>query len=127
VSQVDSVNICILNRKISIALFHTIAARFLSIVLAAQWYLLFVHSDHPGERFSFESLRFRGSGAIALSLGLWLSTTKWGRKHPIIGLCLMFPSFLAPLFLASNALYILTIFGIVFWSCWVLIHGKEKN
>ena len=126
-AKVEWINRGWFRRRVNGLFLHKIAARSLSLILTAQWYLLFVYSDHPWEKFSFESLRFRGSGAICLSLGLWLSSTRWGARHPVLGLILIFPSLIAPLFLASNLFYILTIYGIVIWSCWILIRRKGES
>jgi hypothetical protein len=106
---------------------HTTTARILSIVMTCQWYLLFVHSTEPEKRFSLEYLRYSGSIAVVMTVGLWLVTTKWSTSHRVVTTTLLLPSMIAPLFIASNTFYILFIFGMVIWSYWILFSGQGNT
>jgi hypothetical protein len=105
---------------------HAITTRILSVIMTCQWYLLFVHSTEPEKRFSFEYLRYSGSIAIALTVGLWLSTMRWSTSHRVVTAVLLLPSLSAPLFIASNIFYIFFIFLIVAWS-YSILFNKQRN
>ena len=106
---------------------HTIVARILSIVLVARWYLLFVHCGDPEKRFSFEYLLYSGSIAVCITVGLWLSTTKWGASHCVIVSFLLLPSLVAPLFVTSHLAPFSLVLGVVLWSYWTVLRRERKH
>lgn len=106
---------------------HTVAARALTIILTAYWYMFAVRSVAWGERFTL-AIAFPTILKVACySIGLWLSTTRWGVKYKCLTAVLLIPSLILSPVMISHYSYVIAwvAFVVAIWSYWIIV--REEN
>jgi hypothetical protein len=108
---------------------HTLIARVAAIYLTYSWYMFFVHSKPFHLRYSAEYLIRLIPYCALYSLGLWLSTTTWGKRHRILTSVLLVSTLVASPMITPNIFGAVAIFCLALWSYWRLFSsvGKESS
>jgi hypothetical protein len=106
---------------------HTFVARALTIILTAYWYMFAVRSIAWGKRFAFAIMLLTLFKVACYSLGLWISTTRWGTKHKWLTSILLIPSLILSPVMVSHYNHVIAwvVFAVAIWSYWIII--REEN
>jgi hypothetical protein len=116
-------------RSIDFKIAHSCVARFFSIYLTYEWFVFATRSD-AYNRYKLKIMATMIPKVFLLYvIGLWLSSTQWGRQHKKITYILLLPSLLMSPSIAGFPFGIMgwLSFFVAIWSYIVVYKVKRNN